>query len=346
MDCKNRNIGACALAAFTALALSLPSQAAAGERLDAIKARGNLVCGVAQSLPGFAAPGPNGELAGIDVDYCKAMAAAILGDATKVTFRQTSYPERFVLLSSGEIDVLAHDTTVTLNREGAQGARFVAPNYFTGYTFMVPKALGVTSADQLATATVCILQGSTFEVNTENFFKSRNMTYTPIVLGTWEQLSAAFFGGRCDAFGGNHGDLAISRAGHGKSDDYLIFEDYISLEPYAPSVSKGDDELYLIARWVMFALLEAERLGVTKDNVAALSTTATNPEIKQLLGATPGNGHDLGLPEDWVVKIVSAVGNYAESFERNLGQGSSLKLERGMNKLWTDGGVMWAAPLR
>lgn len=346
MQVKQWKIRSCVLGALAALTVLMPLQAEAGQKLDSIKARGNLVCGVAQSLPGFAAPGPNGELAGIDVDYCKAMAAAILGDASKVTFRQTSYPERFVLLSSGEIDVLAHDTTVTLNREAAQGARFVSPNYFDGYTFMVPKALGVTSADQLGNATVCILQGSTFEVNTENFFKSHNLSYTPIVLGTWEQLDAAFFGGRCDAFGGNYGSLAVSRAGSGKGDDYMIFENYIGLEPYAPSVSKGDDQFYLIARWVMFALLEAERLEVKRDNVAELAKTATKPEIKQLLGTTPGNGRDLGLPEDWVVKIVSAVGNYGESFERNLGKGSSLKLERGMNKLWTEGGVMWAAPLR
>jgi general L-amino acid transport system substrate-binding protein len=324
-------LGGYACATVLAGAIAFSGTANAGATLDAIKSRGNLVCGVGQAVPGFSAPAANGELAGIDIDFCKSMAAAILGDASKVTYRQTSYSERFVLLSSGEIDVLAHDTTTTLNREGAQSARFVSPNYFDGYTFMVPKSLGVDSPDQLSDATVCILQGSTFEVNTENFFKSRGLSYTPLVLSAWEQLDAAFFGGRCDAFGGN---------------DYIIFPNFITLEPYAPSVKSGDEELYLIARWVMFALVETERLGVTQANVEELAKTSADPEVKQLLGVTPGNGKDLGLPEDWVVKIVSAVGNYGESFERNLGKASPLKLDRGLNDLWTRGGLMYAAPLR
>lgn len=336
------------LACATALmgAMSFAGSAQAGAALDAIKARGNLVCGVGQAVPGFSAPAANGELAGIDIDYCKSMAAAILGDASKVTYRQASYSERFVLLSSGEIDVLAHDTTTTLNREGAQSARFASPNYFDGYTFMVSKSLGVDSPDQLADATVCILQGSTFEVNTENFFKSRGLNYTPLVLSAWEQLDAAFFGGRCDAFGGNYGNLAGSRAGNGNVDDYIIFPNFITLEPYAPAVKSGDEELFLIARWVMFALVETERLGIAQANVADLAKNSPDPEVKQLLGTTPGNGKDLGLSEDWVVKIVSSVGNYGESFERNLGKASPLKLDRGLNDLWTKGGLMYAAPLR
>lgn len=344
---RNHKFSAFAVAGALATgAFSLAAPAEAGAALDQIKSRGNLVCGVGQAVPGFSAPAANGELAGIDIDFCKSMAAAILGDPAKVTYRQTSYSERFVLLASGEIDVLAHDTTTTLNREGAQSARFTTPNYFDGYTFMVPNALGVESADQLSDATVCILQGSTFEVNTENFFKGRGLNYTPLVLGTWEQLDAAFFGGRCDAFGGNYGNLAGSRAAHGNADDYKIFPNFITLEPYAPSVRAGDDELFLIARWTMFALVEAERLGITKANVTEMAAASTDPEIRQLLGANPGNGKDLGLPEDWVVKIVSSVGNYGESFEQNLGKDSPLKLERGLNDLWTKGGLMYAAPLR
>ncbi|MDK4734880.1 transporter substrate-binding domain-containing protein [Rhizobium sp. CNPSo 3490] len=327
-------------------AIGSGQSAHAGAALDAIKARGTLVCGVGQAVPGFSAPGANGELAGIDIDYCKSMAAAIFGDASKVTYRQTSYAERFVSLSSGEVDVLAHDTTTTLNREGAQNARFTSPNYFDGYTFMVAKSLGVESPDQLADATVCILQGSTDEVNTENFFKSRNIHYTPLVLSTREQLAASFFGGRCDVLGGNYGNLAGDRAGNGKADDYVIFPKFITLEPYAPAVLKGDDELYLIARWVMYALIETERLGITQSNVEDLAKNTTDPEVKQILGAAPGNGKDLGLAEDWVVKIISAVGNYGESFERNLGKASPLKLDRGLNDLWTKGGLMYAAPLR
>ncbi|PSJ58936.1 transporter substrate-binding domain-containing protein [Pseudaminobacter soli (ex Li et al. 2025)] len=339
-----------ALGCLTALAmvgaLFAPLEAQAGKVLDTIKQKGNLTCGVGQAVPGFSAPATNGELAGIDVDFCKAMASAILGDSNKVTYRQTSYSERFVLLASGEIDVLAHDTTTTLNREGAQKARFTSPNYFDGYTFMVPKSLGVESPDQLADATVCILQGSTFEVNTENFFKSRGMKYTPLVLGTWEQLDAAFFGGRCDAFGGNYGNLAGSRVAHGNVDDYIIFPNFLTLEPYAPSVYGDDQDLFLVARWVMFAMVEAERLNITQANVKDLAASSTDPEVQQLLGAKPGNGKDLGLSEDWVVNMVSAVGNYGESFERNLGKGSPLKLDRGLNDLWTKGGLMYAAPLR
>jgi len=346
MTLRNRYIAAAMLALAGVAGVTAAGTARAGEVLERIKARNNLVCGVGQGVPGFAAPGPNGELAGIDIDYCKAMAAAILGDAAKVTYRQTSYPERFVLLASGEIDVLAHDTTTTLNREGALGARFVSPNYFDGYTFMVPKSLGIQSPDELADATVCILQGSTFEVNTANFFKARNLNYTPLVLATWEQLDAAFFGGRCDAFGGNYGNLAASRAVHGNIDNYLIFPEYIEIEPYAPSVRAGDDALYLIARWVMYALIEAERLNVTQDTVGDLAKNATDPAVRQLLGANPGNGKALGLDEDWVVRIVAAVGNYGESFERHLGQHSSLKLARGFNDLWTRGGLLYAAPMR
>jgi general L-amino acid transport system substrate-binding protein len=328
----------------SALAAAVPAQA--GKDLDNLRTRGNLTCGVGQAVPGFSAPGANGELTGIDIDYCKAVAAAVLGDAKKVTFRQTSYSERFVLLASGEIDVLAHDTTVTLNREGAQAARFVSPNYFDGYTFMVANSLGVKSPDELNNATVCILQGSTFEVNTENFFKSRKLSYTPLVLSNWEQLDAAFFGGRCDAFGGNYGNLAGSRAARKNPDDYTIFSKFITLEPYAPSVRNGDSEFYLIARWIMYALIEAERLGITQANVKELAASSEDPEIQKLLGKVPGNGKDLGLAEDWVVKIVSAVGNYGESFERNLGKASPLKLDRGINDLWTRGGLMYAAPLR
>lgn len=339
-----------ALGGLAAIAMAgvllAPVEAQAGKVLDAIKQKGNLTCGVGQAVPGFSAPGANGELAGIDIDFCKAMAAAILGDASKVTYRQTSYSERFVLLASGEIDVLAHDTTTTLNREGGQNARFTFPNYFDGYTFMVPKSLGVDSPEKLADATVCILQGSTFEVNTENFFKSRGLKYTPLVLGTWEQLDAAFFGGRCDAFGGNYGNLAGSRVAHGSVDDYIIFPNFLTLEPYAPSVYGDDQELFLTARWVMSALIESERLEVTQANVKDLVSSSKDPEVQQLLGVKPGNGKDLGLSEDWVVQIVSAVGNYGESFERNLGKGSPMKLDRGLNDLWTKGGLMFAAPLR
>jgi general L-amino acid transport system substrate-binding protein len=342
---KRRTLGGLAAAAMVAAMLA-PVEAEAGKVLDGIKQKDNLTCGVGQAVPGFSAPGANGELAGIDIDFCKAMAAAILGDPGKVTYRQSSYSERFVLLASGEIDVLAHDTTTTLNREGAQNARFTAPNYFDGYTFMVPKSLGVDSPEQLADATVCILQGSTFEVNTENFFKSRGLNYTPLVLGTWEQLDAAFFGGRCDAFGGNYGNLAGSRAANGNVDDYIIFPKFLTLEPYAPSVYGEDKELYLIARWVMAAMVESERLGITQANVGEMAASSKDPEIQQLLGVKPGNGKDLGLSEDWVVKIVSAVGNYGESFERNLGKASPLKLDRGLNDLWTKGGLMYAAPLR
>lgn len=336
----------CATLIATMSTLLMPVGASAGSVLDKIKQAGNLTCGVGQAVPGFSAPGANGELAGLDIDFCKSMAAAILGDASKVTYRQTSYSDRFVLLASGEIDVLAHDTTTTLNREAAQKARFTSPNYFDGYTFMVAKSLGVESPDKLADATVCILQGSTFEVNTENFFKSRGLNYTPLVLGSWEQLDAAFFGGRCDAFGGNYGNLAGSRAAHGNVDDYVIFPEFITLEPYAPAVYGNDNELFLIARWAMFALVEAERLGIEQANVTEMATNSTNPEIQQLLGKTPGNGKDLGLEEGWAVKIVSAVGNYGESFERNLGKNSPLKLDRGLNQLWTKGGLMYAAPLR
>lgn len=320
--------------------------AASAATLDTVKSHGRIACGVSQGLPGFSSPDDKGNWSGLDVDYCRALAAAVLGDASKVRYTPLSAKERFTALQSGEIDVLSRNTTWTQSREPGLGLLFAGVIYYDGQGFMVHKALGVKSARELNGATACMNSGTTTELNLADYFRTHNMKFTPVTFENSDQTIAAYDAGRCDVYSTDQSGLYAERLKLKKPDDNVILPDIISKEPLGPSVRQGDDKWFNIARWVLFAMLDAEELGVTSKNVDAMVKDSKNPEIRRLLGAEGKFGANLGLDEGWVVRIVKQVGNYGESFERNLGMQSRLKIERGLNRLWTQGGLMYAPPVR
>jgi general L-amino acid transport system substrate-binding protein len=327
-----------------ALVATASTTAFAGARVDAIKARGELICGVNTALGGFSIADSTGKWVGLDVDVCRAVAAALLGDGNKVKFVPLNAQQRFTALQSGEVDVLSRNTTWTLTRDTQLGLNFAATTYYDGQGFMVPKALNVTSAKQLAGASVCVQPGTTTELNLADYFRANNMQYKPVVIENIAEVNAAFFAGRCDALTTDASGLASVRKNDAKNpDDYVILPDIISKEPLGPAVAQGDDQWTDIVKWTVFALLEAEEYGITQANVEEMAKTSTNPNIKRILGATPGMGKALGVDEDWVVKAVKSVGNYGEVWTRNI---TPLGLPRGVNNLWNKGGLMYAPPIR
>jgi len=318
----------------------------AGKDLDAIKARGSLICGVSTGVAGFAAADSQGKWTGIDVDVCRAVAAAIFGDADKVKFVPTTAQQRFTALQSGEVDLLVRTTTWTLTRDTALGFDFTGVNYYDGQGFMVNKKLGVKSAKELNGATVCVQPGTTTELNLADYFRANKMTFKPVVIEKVEEVRAAFFAGRCDVFTTDASGLYSTRAANAPNpDDYIILPEIISKEPLGPVVRHGDNQFADIVRWTLFAQLEAEEYGITSKNVDEMMKS-DNPTIKRILGVTPGMGKALGVDEKWVYNIVKQVGNYGEMFERNVGMGSPLKIARGQNALWTNGGLQYAPPIR
>ncbi|MBI1773701.1 MAG: amino acid ABC transporter substrate-binding protein, partial [Proteobacteria bacterium] len=318
----------------------------AGAMFDAIKARGYVVCGVNQGLPGFGNPDSQGKWTGLDIDFCKAVAAAMFGDGEKVRYTVTTAQSRFPALQSGEVDVLARNTTQTLLRDAQLGFHMAGVNFYDGQGFMVPKKLNVTSAKQLNGATVCVQPGTTTELNLADYFRATNMKFQPVVIEKIDEVTNAFFNGRCDVFTTDASGLASTRAAMApKPDDYVILPERISKEPLGPVVRKGDDQWYAVVRWTLDAMIEAEELGITSKNLDE-KLKSTDPAIQRVLGVTPGYGKALGLDEKWVYNIVKTVGNYGESFERNVGKGTALNLERGLNDLWTRGGILYALPLR
>lgn len=337
-------IATAALAAALALTLAAPAQA--GKALDGVKQRGQLVCGVNTSAPGFSAADSQGNWTGLDVDYCRALAAVVLGDPAKVKFVPLNSQQRFAALQSGEIDVLARNSTWTLTRDASLGISFVGINYYDGQGFMVPKKLKVDSARKLANATICVQSGTTSEKNVADYFQANNIKYKQVVFDTAEATQAAFYSGRCQALTTDMSDLAGARTKASRPDDFVILPEVISKEPLGPSVRRGDDEWFAIARWTLFAWLEAEELGVTKANLAKMKAESKDPGVQRLLGVSEDTGKLLGVDRDWVARIVGAVGNYGESFERNLGPKSALALPRGVNRLWKDGGLMYSPPVR
>jgi general L-amino acid transport system substrate-binding protein len=347
MKMKKATIGAAVAAGFAAaVAFAGAAQAQTAGTLGKVKAAGVVNCGVNTSLPGFSAPDAQGAWTGLDVDVCRAVAAAVLGDASKVKFFPLNAQQRFAALQSGEVDILSRNTTWTLTRDTSLGLNFAPTTYFDGQGFMVPKKLGVKSAKELNGATVCVQPGTTTELNLSDYFRAQKMDFKPVVIQELAEVEAAFFSGRCDVYTTDASGLASTRAARaGKADDYIILPELISKEPLAPAVRQGDDEWFNIVSWTVYALVQAEESGITKANVEEMKKT-DNPEIKRILGVTPGMGKALGLGEDWVVNAVKAVGNYGEIFERNVGKNSSLKLERGLNALWTKGGLMYAMPIR
>ncbi|CAN5916109.1 amino acid ABC transporter substrate-binding protein [soil metagenome] len=335
-----------AAGAMTATMMGAAGAAYAGKDLDAIKARGSLICGVSTGVAGFAAADSQGKWTGIDVDVCRAVAAAIFGDADKVKFVPTTAQQRFTALQSGEVDLLVRTTTWTLTRDTALGFDFTGINYYDGQGFMVNKKLGVKSAKELNGATVCVQPGTTTELNLADYFRANKMTFKPVVIEKVEEVRAAFFAGRCDVFTTDASGLYSTRAANAPNpDDYVILPEIISKEPLGPLVRHGDNQFADIVRWTLFAQIEAEEYGITSKNVDEMMKS-DNPTIKRILGVTPGMGKALGVEENWVYNIIKQVGNYGEMFDRNVGMGSPLKIARGQNALWTQGGLQYAPPIR
>lgn len=324
--------------------LVAPSLSLAGT-LDEVRARGHLIAGVNGGVFGFSMPDEKGEWKGIDVDTAKAIAAAVFSDAAKVKYTALTAVQRLPALQSKEIDVLSRNTTQTLTRETTNGLNFAHVNYYDGQGFLVPKKLGVKSAKELDGATVCVLPGTTTEMNAADFFRKNVLKWKPVVIEQVAELSKAFFAGRCDALTSDASQLAAHRSVAPNPKDYLLLPEIISKEPLAPVVRHGDDQWYDIVNWTVMALIEAEELGITSQNVDEM-LKSQDPQVQRFLGVAPGMGKALGLEDKWAYNIVKQVGNYGEIFERNVGPNTPLGLERGLNALWTNGGLMYAAPFR
>jgi general L-amino acid transport system substrate-binding protein len=330
-----------------AATLTAAGAASAAGTLDAVKAKGFVQCGVnGAGLQGFGAPNDAGEWSGLDVDYCKAVAAAVFGDASKVKYSPLSAKERFTALQSGEIDMLARNSTATMSRDTQLGITFVGVNYYDGQGFMVKKSLGVSSAKELDGASVCVQSGTTTELNLADWFRANGLTANPVVFEKQEEADAAYDSGRCDAYTTDASGLYSIRLKLSNPDDHLVLPEIISKEPLAVAVRQGDDQWANIVRWTHNILINAEELGVTQANVEEQANTSANPEVKRLLGKDGDFGAPVGLPADFAVNVIKAVGNYGEIFDRNVGAGSPLKIERGLNALWSAGGIQYAAPVR
>ena len=324
---------------------ALPAQA--GKTVDAIKARGQLICGVNTGLAGFSAADSQGNWSGLDVDVCKAIAAAMLGDANKVKYVPLNAQQRFTALQSGEIDILSRNTTWTLTRDASLGMHFTGTTYYDGQGFMVPAKGKVKSAKQLKGATVCVQSGTTTEKNLTDFSRANGLNIKPVVFEKQEASTSAYFSGRCQAFTTDASGLASIRNKEAKNPaDHLILPELISKEPLGPSVRRGDDEFFAIAKWVVFALIEAEEYGITQANVDALKAKTDDPVVGRILGGSEDTGKLLGLDKSWAANAIKAVGNYGEIFERNVGPKSALGMPRGNNNLWNKGGFMYAPPVR
>jgi len=313
--------------------------------LDEVRAKGFIQAGVNGGVYGFSQPDAKGVWKGLDVDTARAIAAAVFGDASKVKFSALTAVQRLPALQSKEIDVLCRNTTQTLTRETVNGLNFVHVNYYDGQGFLVPTKLGVKSAMELEGATICVLPGTTTEMNAADFFRANNMQWKPVVIEQTAELSKAFFAGRCDCLTSDVSQLAAHRSVALNPDDYIILPEIISKEPLCPVVRHGDDQWYDIVNWTVMALLEAEEMGINSGNVDGM-LKSKDPKIMRFLGVTPGMGKALGLDEKWAYNIVKQVGNYDEIFERNVGKNTKLGLARGLNALWNQGGIMYPAAFR
>ncbi len=335
------------VAAVAVLTLAVTvGPARAGTTFDAVKARGFIQCGTNVGLAGFSSPDSSGRWTGLDVDICRAVAAAMFGDAEKVKYTPLSTQQRFTALQSGEVDLLSRNTTWTLTRDTANGLHFAPATFYDGQGFMVAKKLGLKSARELDGATICVQTGTTTELNLADYFRSHKMTFQPVVIEALSEVNHAFFSGRCDVLTSDTSQLASIRAADAPNpEDYVILPELISKEPLAPAVRHGDDQWFDLVRWVVFATLEAEEKGITSKTVDA-ALTSSDPAVQRLLGVQPGMGQAVGVGDKWVYNIVKQVGNYGEIFQRNVGKDSPLKLERGFNALWTQGGLMYSPPFR
>ncbi len=335
------------LALALALGFGATAAAQAGPTLDKVKQAGNVVCGVQTGVPGFGQPDSQGKYSGFNVDICRAISAALFGDPEKVKYVPLTAQQRFTALQSGEVDLLSNNTTWTLQRDTELGFDFAPVVFYDGQGFMVAKKLNVKSAKELNGATICVQPGTTTELNLADYFRSNKMEYKPVVIEKVDEVIAAFFSGRCDSFTTDSSALAAQRTGRASNpDDYVILPERISKEPLAPVVRHGDNQWRDIVTWVIYAVMDAEEKGIAQKNLDDM-TKNDDPNIKRLLGVTPGMGKALGgLDEKWAYNAIKAVGNYGEIFDKHLGLGSPLKLERGYNNLWTKGGLIYAPPIR
>jgi general L-amino acid transport system substrate-binding protein len=327
-----------------AAALAVPALAAhAGPTLDAIKSKGVLRCGVNTGLLGFSAPDSQGKWTGIDADFCRAVATAILGDPNKVQYVPTNAQNRFTALQSGEVDMLSRNTTWTSSRDASLGSVFAGVLFYDGQGFMVKKSANISKASQLNGATICVQPGTTTELNLTDYFRVKRMSFKPVVIAELNQIEQAFFAGRCDVYTTDRSGLAATRLKAPKPDDYVVLPEAISKEPLGPMIRRGDWEFFTIVRWTLNGLIEAEEYGLTAANADKLKAESKDPPIQRLVGTSGDVGKGMGLDNDWLVKVIKAVGNYGEMYTRNIGP---LGLARGQNALWTDDGLMYAPPLR
>lgn len=335
-----------ATAAAAAFALVASAPADAGAVFDAIKARGSFKCGTAQPTPGWGYTDSSGAWQGFNIDVCKAISAAVFGNPAKAEYVVVTTQSRFPALQTGEVDVLSNNTTWSLARDTQLGFNFAPTVFYDGQGFLVPKKLGVTSGLKLDGATVCVLPGTTTELNLADYFRANKMSFKPVVIENADAIRQAYFDGRCDVMTNDRSSLAAIRSIAPNPADHVVLADVISKEPLGPVVKHGDDQWFDIVKWTVYALIEAEEFGVTQANVEKMAAESTDPRVQRLLGKTPGMGAALGLDEKWVVNAVKAVGNYGEIYERSLGPKTALQLERGVNDLWTRGGLMYAPPIR
>ena len=322
----------------------LASSASAGT-LDTVKSKGQLTCGANTGLAGFGIPDDKGQWTGLDVDVCRAIAAAVLGDSKKVKFVALDAKNRFPALQSGEVDVLSRNTTWTSSRESVNGMLFGPVTYYDGQGFLVKKKLNVSSAKDLNGASICVQQGTTTELNLADYFRSNNMKYESVAFQSEDETLKAYESGRCDAFTTDASGLYAERLRLANPDDNIVLPEIISKEPLTPAVRQGDDQWFDVMRWTVFALINAEELGVTSKNVDEMKKS-DNPNIRRLLGIEGDQGKSLGLTNDWAYNAIKQVGNYGEIFDRNVGEGSPLKIKRGLNALWTKGGLQYGMPIR
>ena len=341
-----RSTNALALASLAAVLIAI-EPAHAGKTLDAIKTRGQLVCGVHTGLAGFSQADSQGNWSGLDVDVCRAIAAAILGDATKVKWVPLTAAQRFTALQSGEIDILSRNTTWTLTRDASLGLNFIGTTYYDGQGFIVPVKSKIKSAKQMKGATVCVQSGTTTEKNMTDFSRTNKLDLKPVVFEKIEAATGAYFSGRCAAFTTDASGLASIRNKEAKvATDHVILPELISKEPLGPAVRRGDDEFFAIAKWVVFGLIESEEYGLTQANVEKMMNESQDPVVMRITGKSEDTGKLLGLDKDWMVKALKAVGNYGEIFERNVGANTPLALQRGTNAQWNKGGLLYAPPIR
>lgn len=342
---RNRLKASAALLAMAAGLLSMPAHA--GKTLDGVRARGQVVCGVHTGLAGFSAPDASGRWMGLDVDVCRAIAAAVLGDAGKVKYVPLTAQQRFTALQSGEVDVLSRNTTFTLARDASMGLRITAVTYYDGQGFIVPVRSGIRSARQLKNQKVCVQSGTTSERNLNDFSRARGLDIQVVLFEKEDAATSAYFAGRCSAYSTDASGLASIRSRQAaKPADHAILPDLISKEPLGPLVRRGDDEWHAIVTWVIHGLIEAEEHGITQAGVDAMKGGSQDPAVQRLLGATDDTGKMLGLDREWMARALKATGHYGEIFERNVGARSPLALTRGANRLWSQGGLMYAYPMR